>query len=158
MEVVIIRAPLVYGPGSPGNFLSLLRIVSKSIPLPLASITNQRSLLYVGNLADALATCATHPAAAGKTYLVSDGEDVSTPALISQTAKALGAPARIFPFPVGLMKLAAKLINMTDAIHRLTGSLTVDSSKIRRDLEWSPPYTIAQGLQATANWFKSISL
>lgn len=158
LEVVIVRPTLVYGPGVKANFLKMLNTIQRGIPLPFASITNKRSLLYVGSLADALTTCATHPAAAGKTYLVSDGEDVSTPELISQTAKVLGAPARVFPFPVGLMKLAAKLINRTDAIHRLTGSLTVDSSKIRRDLEWSPPYTMAQGLQATANWFKSIPL
>ena len=99
IEVVIIRAPLVYGPGNPGNFLSLLRIVSKGIPLPLASIKNKRSLIYVGNLVDALATCASHPGAAGQTYLVSDGEDVSTPELIRRTASALGAPARLLPFP-----------------------------------------------------------
>lgn len=154
MEVVIIRAPLVYGPGSPGNFLSLLRIVSKSIPLPLASITNQRSLLYVGNLVDALAACATHPVAAGKTYLVSDGTDVSTPELIRQTAAALAVPARLLPFPVSLMRLAGKLTGKNGAVNRLTGSLTVDSSKIRRELGWVPPFTMEEGLKETAEWFK----
>ena len=154
MEVVIVRAPLVYGPGNPGNFLSLLRYVSKGIPLPLSSVSNKRSLLYVGNLADALAICATHPAAAGKTYLVSDGEDVSTPELIRQIAAALGVPARLLPFPVSLMRLAGKLTGKSDAVNGLTGSLTVDSSKIRRELGWKPPFTMEEGLRETAEWFK----
>ncbi len=154
MEIVIIRAPLVYGPSNPGNFLSLLRIVSKSIPLPLASISNRRSLLYVGNLVDALATCATHPNAAGQTYLVSDGEDVSTPELIRRTAAALGVPARLLPVPVSLMRLIGKLTGKIATVNRLTGSLAVDSSKIRRDLGLEPPFTMEEGLQATAHWFK----
>lgn len=154
MEVVIIRAPLVYGPRNPGNFLSFLRIVLKSIPLPLASISNRRSLLYVGNLVDALAVCATHPNAAGQTYLVSDGEDVSTPELVRRTASALGVPARLFHFPIPLMMLASKLTGKSAAVNRLTGSLTVDSSKIRNELGWEPPFTMDEGLQATAQWFK----
>ncbi|TWJ26358.1 nucleoside-diphosphate-sugar epimerase [Geobacter argillaceus] len=155
MEVVIIRAPLVYGPGNPGNFLSLLRIVSKGFPLPLASITNKRSLIYVGNLVDALATCAIHPSAAGKTYLISDGEDISTPDLIRRTASALGVPARLIPFPVSLMLLAGKLTDKSGAVNRLTGSLTVDSSKIRRELGWMPPFTMEEGLVETAAWFRN---
>ena len=154
MEVVIIRAPLVYGPMNPGNFLSLLQIVSKSMPLPLASIHNNRSLLYIGNLVDALAACATHPNAAGQTYLVSDGEDVSTPELIRRTAAALGVPARLLPVPVSLMRLIGKLTGRSATVNRLTGSLAVDSSKIRRDLGWKPPFTMEEGLQATAQWFK----
>lgn len=178
MEVVIIRAPLVYGPGNPGNFLSLLRIVSKSVPLPLASISNKRSLIYIGNLVDALAMCATHPAAAGQTYLVSDGEDVSTPELVCRVARALGVRVRLMPFPVLLMKLAGKLLDnfgfwivniglfgskaekrihnyrFTGAVNRLTGSLTVDSSKIRQELGWVPPFTMEEGLLETAAWFR----
>jgi nucleoside-diphosphate-sugar epimerase len=123
MEVVIIRAPLVYGPGNPGNFLSLLRIASKSMHLPLACISNKRSLIYVENLVDALATCATHPEAAGKTYLVCDGDDVSTPELVRQVAHALGVSPRLLPFPVSLMCLAGKLVGKSGAVNRLTGSL-----------------------------------
>ena len=186
MEVVIIRAPLVYGAGNPGNFLSLLRIVSKRIPLPLASIKNKRSLIYVGNLVDALATCATHPAAVGKTYLVSDGEDVSTPELVRRVARALEVPARLLPLPVSVMKFCARLLDnfgfwilnfklfgskagkpiqnptfkihnrrFAGAVNRLTGSLTVDSSKIRHDLGWVPPFTMVEGLAETAGWFNN---
>lgn len=154
LNVVIVRPTLLYGPGVKANFLTMMQTIQRGIPLPFASITNQRSLLYVGNLVDALVTCATHPAAAGKTYLVSDGEDVSTPELISQTATALGVPARLLPFPVSLMRLAGKLTGKNGAVNRLTGSLTVDSSKIRRELGWKPPFTMEEGLRETAEWFK----
>ena len=153
MGVVIIRAPLVYGPGNPGNFLSLLRIVSKGIPLPFSSLANKRSLIYVGNLVDALAVCVKHPAAAGKTYLVSDGEDVSTPELIRRTAAALGVPARLFPVPRSLMQLAGIATGKRAAVNQLLGSLTVDSSKIKCELGWQPPFTMEKGLRETAEWF-----
>jgi nucleoside-diphosphate-sugar epimerase len=137
------------------NFLKMMHTVQRGIPLPLVSIQNKRSLIYVGNLVDALATCAIHPAAAGQTYLVSDGEDVSTPELIRRTARALGVPARLLPFPVSLMKLAGKLTGKIGAVNRLTGSLTVDSSKIRQELGWKPPFTMEQGLRETVRWFLS---
>lgn len=156
LEVVVVRPTLVYGPGVKANFLNMMKVIKCGIPLLLASITNKRSLIYVGNLVDALAVCATHPAAAGKTYLVSDGEDISTPELISRTASALGVPARLFPFPVPLMKLAGKLTGKSAAVNRLTGSLTVDSSKIKRELDWKPPFTMDEGLRATADWFKRL--
>ena len=153
MEVVIIRSPLVYGPGNPGNFLSLLKFVSKGIPLPLSTIKNKRSLIYVGNLVDAIAVCAEHPSAAKKTYLVSDGKDVSTPELIHSTALALGVPARLFPFPLSLMKLVGKLLGKSSTVDRLLGSLTLDSSKIRKELGWVPPFTMEYGLNETAKWY-----
>jgi UDP-N-acetyl-alpha-D-quinovosamine dehydrogenase len=155
LEVVVIRPTLVYGPGVKANFLNMMKIISRGIPLPLASITNRRNLIYVGNLVDALAICATHPAAAGQTYLVSDGEEVSTPELIRRTAKALGAPERLFPVPLSLMRLAGKLTGKSGAVNRLTGSLTVDSSKIRRELGWVPPFTMDEGLAETAKWLKN---
>jgi len=155
LEVVIIRTPLVYGPGVKANFINMIKIISRGIPLPLASITNKRSLIYVGNLVDALAVCAVHPDAAGKTYLVSDGEDVSTPGLVRRTASALGVPARLFPTPVSLMKLVGELTGMSGAVNRLTGSLTVDSSKIRQELGWAPPFSMEEGLAETAKWFKN---
>lgn len=154
MDIVIIRAPIIYGPRNPGNFLSLLEVVNKEVPLPLASVNNSRSLIYVGNLVSALAICATHPFAAGQTYLVSDCEDVSTPELISRVAIALGVPARLFPFPVCLMHAVGRLTGKYAAVNRLTGSLTVDSSKIRQDLGWLPPFTMEEGLRDTALWFK----
>jgi nucleoside-diphosphate-sugar epimerase len=154
LEVVIIRPTLVYGPGVKANFLNMMRILCRGIPLPLASITNKRSLIYVGNLVDALATCATHPEATGKTYLVSDGEDVSTPELLRRTALALGVPVRLFPTPAFLMKLVGKLTGKSGAVNRLAGSLTVDSSKIRQELAWVPPFTLEDGLRKTAGWFK----
>ena len=153
MEAVIVRAPLVYGPGNPGNFLSLLRIIAKGVPLPLASVSNLKSFLYVENLTDALACCAIHPNATGQTYLVSDGEDISTPALIKRLATALGKPVRMFRFPPGLMRLAGRILRKSAAVERLAGSLQVDSSKIRRELGWQPSFTVEQGLAKTADWF-----
>lgn len=154
LEVVIIRPPLVYGPGVKANFLAMMNAVRRGIPLPFALIANKRSLIYVGNLVDALATCTTHPAAAGKTYLVSDGRDVSTPELVRLTAKALGVPERLVPLPVALLRLAACLAGRTAFVNRLLGSLTVDISAIRSDLGWNPPFTVDEGLRETAAWFK----
>ena len=152
LEVVILRCPLVYGPGVKGNFLRLLHAVDRGIPLPLALARNRRSLIYLDNLTDAIATCLTHPAAAGKTYLVSDDEDVSTAELISRIAQALGKPSRLWPCPLGLMELAGRMTGKSDEIARLLGSLCIDSSKIRSELDWRPPYTLEQGLAETAQW------
>jgi nucleoside-diphosphate-sugar epimerase len=155
LEVVVVRPPLVYGPGVKSNFLRLLETMQRGIPLPLKSIDNQRSLIYIENLVDALACCATHPNAAGQTYLVSDGEDVSTPVLLQRVASALGKKALLFPFPQGLLQLAGRLSGKSVAVERLVGSLQVDSSKIRNDLGWSPPFTMEEGLRETADWFKN---
>lgn len=154
LEVVVIRPTLVYGPGVKANFLKLLATVSSGIPLPLASIANRRSLVYVGNLVDAITLCAKHPRAAGNTYLVSDGDDVSTPELIRRTAAAGGFPARLFPVPPKLMQLAGMLTGKGESVTRLLGSLAVDSSKIRRDLDWTPPFTMNEGLRLTVEWFR----
>ncbi len=154
MEVVVVRPTLVYGPGVKANFLNMMKIIQRGIPLPLASITNKRSLMYSGNFVDALTICAVHPAAAGKTYLVSDGEDVSTPDLIRRVAHALGKPARLIRMPLMLLHLAGTLTGSSGAVNRLTGSLTVDSSTIRHELDWKPPFTMEEGLRETADWFK----
>lgn len=156
LEVVIIRPTLVYGPGVKANFLNMMKIIAKGIPLPLASVANKRNLIYIGNLVGALTTCAIHPAAAGKIYLVSDGVDVSTPELIRQTAKALGVSAYLLPCPPFFMRLAGKLIGKSAAVNRLMGSLTVDGSKIERELGWKPPFTMDEGLRQTAEWFKRL--
>ena len=156
LEVVIVRPPLVYGAGVKGNFIQMLKVLAKGIPLPLASVRNLRSLVYVGNLADALILCATHPAAAGQTYLVSDGEDVSTPGLLRQLGDAMGRPARLFPWPPALLKLAGRMVGKADQVERLLGSLRVDSGNIRRELGWVPPYTLRQGLRATGEWYRDV--
>ena len=156
MEIVILRPPLVYGPGVKGNFLRLLQAIARGMPLPLASIHNRRSLVYVGNLADAIITCMDTPAAAGKTYLVSDGEDVSTPALIRKLAAALGKSSRLLPCPPALLHFGAALLSKRAAMMRLTGSLTVDASALRQELGWQPRYSLDQGLTATAQWYHQV--
>jgi len=154
LEIVIVRPPLIYGPGVKGNFERILRTISDGIPLPLASIKNMRSLLYIENLVDALRACSIHPEAAGKTYLLSDGIDISTPDLIRQLAMAMGKPVRLFPFPIPLLKIAGILVGKSEEIERLLGSLQIDSGKIRRELNWQPPYSLQQGLQATVAWYQ----
>jgi nucleoside-diphosphate-sugar epimerase len=148
LEVVIVRPPLVYGADAPGNFAQMIKVVAKNIPLPLASASNLRSLIYVENLADALILCAAHPSAAGQTYLVSDGDDISTPDLLRQ----LGA-TRLFHCPLTVLKLAGYLIGKREQIERLLGSLRVDSGKIRREINWHPPYTLQEGLRETGKSF-----
>ncbi len=150
LEVVIVRPPLVYGAGVKGNFAQMLKVLAKGIPLPLASVHNRRSLVYVGNLVDALILCATHHVAVGQTYLVSDGEDISTPDLLRQLGVAMGHPARLIPCPQALLRLGGRMTGKADQIERLLGSLQVDSGKIRRELGWMPPYTVSRGLQVTA--------
>jgi nucleoside-diphosphate-sugar epimerase len=156
LEVVIVRPPLVYGPGVKGNFISLLSAIDKGMPLPLKGANNIRSLVYVGNLVDALIACATHPAAAGQTYLVSDGEDVSTAVLIEKIAKSLGRSNRSFYLPPTLLRAAASLVGRSEQIDRLFGSLRVSNEKICGELSWSPPYTLDQGLRATADWYRAL--
>jgi nucleoside-diphosphate-sugar epimerase len=158
LEVVIVRPPLVYGAGVKGNFVQMLKVLAKGIPLPLASVHNLRSLIYVGNLVDALILCATHTAAAGQVYLVSDGEDVSTPDLLRRLGAEMKQPARLFSCPLPMLKLVGTLIGKSAQVERLLGSLQVDSGKIRRELNWIPPYTMQQGLQKTAVWYQNTHL
>jgi len=150
LDVVILRSPLVYGACAPGNFAQLMKFVSLGIPLPLASVCNQRDFIYLGNLVDAIIICTGH-LAARDVYLVSDGEAVSTPSLIRSIANSLNVRCFIFPFPVFLLEFIAGLFNKSDVVNRLTQSLQIDISKIRRELDWKPPYTLQQGLQATAD-------
>ncbi len=154
MEVVILRSPLVYGKEVKANFLLLLKLVQSGFPLPLAKVSNQRSLIYLENLVDAIIACINNTQAKG-TYLVSDGEDVSTPELIRRIAWALGKSPRLFPFPLYLIRLAGKLTRKTDAVNRLLHSLTIDNSKIQRELSWVAPYSMKQGLLETAKWYKT---
>lgn len=149
LEVVILRPPLVYGQGVKANFLRLLDMVNKNIPLPLSMINNKRSMIYIGNLVDAIIKCIEHPDAANQTFLVSDGQDISTPELIKMIAEAMGKKARLFPCPVSLLKMMGKVSGKSAEIERLTGSLQVDSSKIRMTLNSTPPHTIEEGIIET---------
>lgn len=153
MEVVILRPPLVYGPGVKANFLRLMRWVERELPLPLASLHNRRSMIYLDNLVDAIVACITHPAATGQTFLVSDGKSVSTPELVCEMAVAMGRRARLWPFPEAALHLLAGLAGRSSEVKRLAGSLQVDSSKIGRDLGWQPPFTFQQGVAATVAWY-----
>ena len=153
LEVVIIRPPLVYGPGVRANFLRLMRLVERGLPLPLPDAKNRRSLIGVENLADCLVRCVPHPGAANQTFLVSDGEDVSTRELVVRMAQFLGRPARFLPIPEVALRFAARLVGKRAAIDRLLGSLEIDSSKVRRTLGWEPPVAFCQGLEATARWY-----
>jgi nucleoside-diphosphate-sugar epimerase len=150
MEVVIIRPPLVYGPHAPGNFGSLMRWLQRGVPLPMGTIHNQRSLVALDNVVDLIVTCLTHPAAANQTFLVSDGEDVSTTELLRRMGKAMGHPARLIPVPARLLKLAASLVGKQDVAQRLCGSLQVDIEKTRRLLDWTPPLSLDEGLRRAA--------
>jgi nucleoside-diphosphate-sugar epimerase len=155
MEIVIVRPPLVYGPGAKGNFISLIAAIDKGIPLPLAGVRNARSLIYVGNLVDALIACAEHPAAAGQTFLVSDKEAVSTAVLIAKIAQSLVCSNRLIYLSPGILRTVAVMLGRTEQVDRLLGSLRVNDEKIRAELGWSPPYTLEQGLRATADWYRA---
>jgi nucleoside-diphosphate-sugar epimerase len=155
LDVVIIRSPLVYGPGVAANFLRLIQMVDCGLPLPLKSIHNKRSMIYLGNLIDAIITCISHPGASGETFMVSDGYDISTPELIFMIASAMGKRPMLMPFPHNLLSLAGRIIRRKDEVDRLIRSLTLDSGKIRRVLEWRPPYTMEEGLRETISWYRS---
>ena len=153
LEIVVLRPPLVYGPGVKGNFLTLLRIVSNGYWLPLASVKNRRSLIFLDNMNDAILAVICHPDAAGKTYLVSDGFDVSTPELIRRIAKAMEKSAKLLPFPPVILRHASRLTNKSYVANRLLSSLYVDISKIQMELGWSPRISMSEGLLLTTKWF-----
>ena len=157
LEVVVVRPPLVYGPGVKANFLTMVKVIASGFPLPLASVANKRSMIYVDNLVDALSVCVRHPAAAGRSYLVSDGDDVSTPELIRRVSSALNRPARLYPFPIRFLRIIGRLLGKSPAVERLTGTLQVDISNIQSELGWRPPFTMQEGLSTTAAWFNCAS-
>lgn len=154
LEVVIIRPPLVYGPGVKANFLSMMRWLSKGVPLPLGAISNRRSLVALDNLVDLIAICIEHPAAANQTFLVSDGEDLSTSQLLRRMALALGKPAHLLPVPARLLESGAGLLGQKNLAQRLCGSLQVDISKTQNLLNWSPPVGVDEALRRTAESFR----
>jgi nucleoside-diphosphate-sugar epimerase len=147
MEVVIVRPPLVYGPGVKGNFASMIKLVELGLPLPLGAIQNKRSLVAVDNLVDLIVTCIDHPAAANQVFLVGDGHDLSTTELLRSVAKAIGKPSRLIPVPQSMLMFGARLVGKGDVAQRLLGSLQVDISKARTLLGWEPPVTVDEGLR-----------
>lgn len=151
MDAVIIRPPLVYGIGVKANFLAMMRWLKRGVPLPLGAVTgNHRSLVALDNLVDLIVTCLDHPAAANQTFLVSDGESLSTAALCRRMAEALGRPARLVPVPVPLLRMGSLLLGKRVMAQRLCGSLEVDIGKTRELLGWEPPISVDEGLRRTA--------
>lgn len=153
LEGVVIRPPLVYGPGVRANFASLIGIVDRGIPLPLGSIHNKRSFVSIDNLIDCIATALQSSNAAGQTFLVSDGNDLSTPDLIRSVASALHKSPMLIPFPPALLKLAATSAGKRGAYDRLCGSLTVDIALTKQKLSWTPPFTVQDSMQRTVDTF-----
>lgn len=150
MEFVIIRPPLVYGPGVRGNFQAMLRGIRRGIPLPLGAIDNRRSLIALDNLTDLMATCLAHPAAANQVFMAADGEDVSTTMLLRKVAAAYELPARLVPVPAGWLRIGAALLGRRAAADRLLGSLVVDASKARAMLGWTPVVSMDEQLKKMA--------
>jgi nucleoside-diphosphate-sugar epimerase len=147
LEVVIIRPPLVYGPGVKANFAALMRAVQRGVPLPLGAVHNKRSLVSLDNLVDIIVTCLAHPNAANQTFMVSDGLDLSTTALILALAQGAGVNAHLLPAPVWALKAAASLLGKGDAMQRLCGNLQIDITKALTLLHWTPPVTVFEGLR-----------
>ena len=152
IEVVIIRPPLLYGPRVKGNFLRFVQLIERGVPLPLGGLRNRRSFLGLSNIVDLICCCLEHPEAAGKTFLASDGDDVSTPELIRRIAKALGKSARLLPLPEWLLRFGGAITGKSEDVRRLCGSLQIDSSRVRRVLGWTPPSTMQEELTRTAEW------
>jgi len=155
LEVVIIRPPLIYGPGVSANFLRLMQGIMLGVPLPLGAISNSRSMVALENLVDLIETCLDHPEAVDQTFLVSDGEDLSIKSLLQRTAVALGKPARLIPVPVSVLWVISRLFGRADFAQRVCGSLQVDISKTRDCLGWSPPVSVDDALRKTAKYFLS---
>ncbi len=153
IELVIIRPVLVYGPGVKANFRSMMNWLRMGVPLPLGAIHNKRSLVSLDNLVDLIVTCIDHPAAANQTFLVSDGEDLSTTELLRRMSLALGKPARLLPVPAALLESAAAMLGKKNVAQRLCGSLQVDISKTRELLGWAPPVSVDQALRMTADHY-----
>lgn len=147
MDVVIVRPPLIYGPGVKGNFARLLRWVGKGIPLPLGAIDNRRSLVGLDNLVHLLVTCLDHPAAANQVFLAGDGEDISTTELLKRVAAVMNRPARLIPVPPSVLRFGARLVGRDEMARRLLESLQIDVSHTREVLGWTPPMSLDEGLR-----------
>jgi nucleoside-diphosphate-sugar epimerase len=154
LETVIVRPPLVYGPGVKGNFLRLLGLVARRVPLPFGAILNTRSMVSIGNLTDLLCMCVESPGASGGTFFASDGEDVSTAALVRRIGLVMGRPARLLPIPEAVLKTLGQWTGRSGEIDRLIGTLQVDISPTREALGWAPPVTVDDALRETVEWFE----
>jgi nucleoside-diphosphate-sugar epimerase len=155
LDVVVVRPPLVYGPSVRANFLKMMDVVARGIPLPLGAVSARRSIVYVENLADALLQCALDRRAAGECFHVADDDAPSVTGLLQLVGEALGRPARLIGVPPSMLRMIGRLTGRGAAIDRLTGSLQLDTGRIGRVLGWRPPYTTRQGLDATAAWYRS---
>ena len=155
LQVVIVRPPLVYGPGVRANFAALLQAVARGVPLPLGAVRNRRSLVALPNLVDFIVRCLEHPAAANETFVVSDGEDLSTPELVRRMAAAMGRPARLLPVPQMLLRAGAALFGRQAAVDRLCGHLQVDHGQARERLGWTPPVGVDEALRRTVRHMKA---
>ncbi|MFH1309176.1 MAG: SDR family oxidoreductase [Candidatus Omnitrophota bacterium] len=149
LEIVILRPPLVYGPGVKANFNKLIKIAEFGLPLPFKGIDNRRSLVYLDNLIDAIATCIKHPKAAGETFMISDGQDVSTPELIKMISLGLGRKPVLFSLHPSVLRVLSGIAGKEKEMEKLTGTLLVDSSKIRNILGWVPLFTLEEGIKKT---------
>lgn len=155
MQIVTLRPPLVYGPGVRANFRGLMRLVDRGIPLPLASVDARRSMVYVGNLADAILLLATRAEPTEGVFHVSDGDDLSVPDMVRAIAAALSRPARLVPVPVGLLRGLGRVTGRSAQVDRLTGALRVDIAKLRDDIGWTPRWSVAEGLVQTVRAYRS---
>lgn len=153
LQVVVLRPPLIYGPGVRANFLSMMRWLHRGLPLPLGSVNNRRSLIGVDNVVDLISTCLRHEAAAGEIFFACDDQDLSTPELLVKLAEALGTKARLLPVPVGTLERVFALAGRRALVQRLSLSLRVDSRKVCETLSWCPPFTVEEQLKRTARWF-----
>ena len=155
LDVVVVRPPLVYGPGVRANFLALMHAIAKGIPLPLGAVSAQRSLVYVDNLADAFARCVTDPGASAGCFHVADDESPTVAELARMLGKHLHKPARLLPVPVAYLRLAGKMTGRLPQVERLTGNLRVDNASIRTALDWRPRCSLDEGLERTARWYRT---
>ena len=147
LEVVVLRLPLVYGYNAKGNLARLVKLVKLGIPLPFSNIINKRSMIGIDNLLDLINHCIDHSEASGKTFLASDGEDLSTPELIKLIASSMGRKANLFPFPISILKFLASVLGKREEINRLVGSLRIDNSYTKKILNWSPPISVEEGIR-----------
>lgn len=154
LQTVILRLPLVYGPGVKANFKNLIKIVGTGLPLPFKGVNNRRSFIYLGNLVDAISACIAHPKAAGETFMISDGQDISTPDLIKMIASAMNKKPILFSLHPDILNVLCKITGKAKEIEKLTGNLLVDSSKIRNLLGWKPSFTLEEGIRETVKDYK----